>query len=571
MTYDIHLLDLVDRQKLDQILKGFTSVTGVASIIADPDGWPITKPHNFTVLCQKYCRSTREGRHKCYQSDRFGGAESWRLGKPPIYSCLNAGLLDCAAPVIVEGYHLATILCGQVLEERLDVDLAVARARSIGITDIEGYLQELERVPLMSRDRLFDIVNLMSVITQTVSELALGKYLLQKYSKRHLNRLINSVSDCIVSTDQDGIITMINESGANMFGAERAEMIGKSIAKLFCGTELGGIYQKEPAPRRQKKWRGETIAVKSDREAFPVQVSISAVTTEKGTGSDYVAVIRDISEEKKIDRMKEDLIGMVTHDMRNPVLSLQKALELLVEGNLGPMNESQQEIMRMALGTSHQLYGMANDLLDVYRSESGEFMLVKSPIDLNQIIYQSLKQLRFFAEDKKIAILFKPAAESIRFFGDQKRLIRVCVNLLDNAIKYSPEGREITVVSGLFSSGAAMRSPVNIPAEYERLMLPQQKYVFATVADQGLGIPQEFQQLVFDKFFKVKSRYQEGRKGVGLGLAFCKRVIEAHGGCIFMESPVSRDAAGKECGCRFSFVLPATTGRGDLSAIMKGR
>ncbi len=556
MTQRIHLLDLVSTEKLDQILQGFTAVTGVASIIADPNGWPITQPHNFTPLCQRYCRSTREGRRKCYQSDRFGGLESARLGKPPIYSCLNAGLLDCAAPVLVEGYHLATVLCGQVLEEPLKADVAAERARSIGVMNIEGYLRELATVPLMTRQRLLDVANFMSVITKTISELALGKYRLHKHSQDYLNRLINSVSDCIISANADGIIAMINESGARMFGSDKAELIGESISRLFSGATSTESSLKPADPEIKSTWRQEMTAVRADKEAFPVQVSISGISAEKEKNSDYVAVIRDISEEKRIERMKQDLMGMITHDLRNPVLSIQKAMQLLVDESLGPLNPSQTEVMRLALGTSHQLYGMANDLLDIYRSESGQFLLIKSPTDLNQIIKQSISQLEFFAKDRRTSILFEAPTGPLRIYGDQKRLLRVYVNLLDNAIKYSPEGGEIRVTTTQVQ-GSDRESPLApIPQGYAMHLDAGQPFIMTAVSDQGVGIPEEYKQVIFDKFFKIKSQDREGRKGVGLGLAFCKQVIEAHGGLIWVESPIGQDELGSNCGCEFCFVLP---------------
>ncbi|UCG14130.1 MAG: PocR ligand-binding domain-containing protein [Deltaproteobacteria bacterium] len=556
MPGKIHLLDLINARKLDQILKDFTAVTGVASIIADPYGRPITEPHNFTDLCQKYCRSTREGRRKCYQSDRFGGVESARSETPPIYTCLNAGLLDCAAPVVVEDSHLATVLCGQVLDEPVDSDVAVERARAIGIRNIDAYLQELAKVPLMTRQRLLDIANLMSVITKTISELALGKFLLHKHSQDYLNRLINSISDCIISTSADGIISMINQSGAAMFGAEKTELIGQSICRLFSGPTSKETSFEQVGRKLKHSWRGELIAVRADEKPFPVQVSVSGINAENSTGSDSVAVIRDISEEKRIERMKEDLIGMVTHDMRNPVLSIQKAMQLLVDETLGPLNESQLDVMQLTLGTSHQLYGMANDLLDIYRSENGQFFLIKSPIDLNQIINKGISQLEFFAKDKEASVFFEPASEPMRLYGDQKRLLRVCVNLLDNAIKYSPERGEIRISASLIG-GSELNTLLRTAPEADVLQLRDgYPYILISVSDQGIGIPQEYHQLVFDKFFKIRSGDREGRKGVGLGLAFCKQVIEVHGGLIWVESPSEQDDSTNGRGCKFCFILP---------------
>jgi ligand-binding sensor protein len=193
---------------------GVYRVAGVASLISDARGKSITRPHHFTDFCLKYCRSTAEGKRRCHISDRYGGAESPRSGKPRIYNCLNAGLMDCAAPIIVAGRHLATVLCGQVIDDPLDPDFGQKRALEIGVTDIDGYLQALETVPLMSRNRLLNIADLMAVITQTISELALRKYLQRKHSQHYLHKLINSVSDGIISTNVEGVIAMINKPGA---------------------------------------------------------------------------------------------------------------------------------------------------------------------------------------------------------------------------------------------------------------------------------------------------------------------------------------------------------------------
>jgi len=557
MSRSIRILDLINKEKLDGILRVFTEVTEVASIIADVEGQPITKPHNFTAFCYKYCRPSSEGRRKCHESDRYGGRESASLKGPFIYNCLNAGLIDCAVPVIVEGYHLATFFCGQVLEEPIEGKVAVQRARSIGTRDIDGYLKELEKVPLMSRERLLTIVNLMEVITQTVSELALQKYLSYKHSQRYLNRLINSVSDCIISTDADGTISMINEAATKIFGYEMEEVIGQSILMLYSDAASKKTYQKKLESGLNYNWRAELTAIKADGHIFPVQVSLSRINDENGKNIGNVGVIRDISEEKKVERMKEDMIGMVTHDMRNPVLSLQKAIQLLVDGSLGPINPNQTEVMNLALATSHQLFGMTNDLLDIYRNESGQFLLYQSSVDMHEIIQESISQLKFFAKDKQISILLESSPAPVKLRGDHNRLMRTCVNLLDNAILFSPEGGTIRIASIQVNGSNMQAVQSTIPHLGPRRIRAKQQYILTTVSDQGQGIPVKYQQLIFDKFFKIKSKDRKERKGVGLGLAFCKQVIEAHGGFIWVKSPLTREETARQQGCRFYFILPA--------------
>jgi PAS domain S-box-containing protein len=556
MNQPIHVLDLVDKKKLDEILRVFTEVTNIASIISDADGKPITEPHNFTNLCQNYCRSTEEGIRRCCESDRHGGRESARLRRCVVYNCLNAGLLDAASPIIVGGKHLANILCGQVLEKPLKTEIAVERARAIGITNIKGYRKALAEIPIMSRERFRLIVNLMEVITQTVSELALEKYLSHKRSQLYLDKLINSVSECIISTDVDGMISMINEAGIDMFSREAKKLIGLPIHSLFSNSDSINEYQKQVHVRSKERGHLDLMAINARGEEIPIKMSLSRILDETNEKSGYVAVLRDISEEKKVEQIKEDLIGMLTHDMGNPVLSIQKAIKIMVDETVGPLNRRQKELMRLSLGTSHQLFRMVNDFLDIYRSENGRLQLNMHLIDMNKVLERSIHQVNFFAQDKHITIRFEPSALSLRIVGDENRLIRTCVNLLDNAIKYSPKGGEVTVSATVINGNAVKTSLPTIGMPCVTTLQPERRYLITSVSDRGLGIPKKYQQSIFDKFFKVNIRNGNNRGGVGLGLAFCKQVTEAHGGCVWVKSPIIADDGTKHNGCRFQFISP---------------
>jgi PAS domain S-box-containing protein len=552
----LQLLDLVNKEKLERILRVFTEVTGVASIIANVEGRPITRPHNFTPFCLDYCRSTDKGRSKCHESDRHGGLESARSRKPYIYNCLNSGLIDCAAPVIVEGYHLATILAGQVFEEPIATEVAVERAKAIGIINIRGYLEALGKVPLMTRERLLAVVNLMSEITQTISELALQKYLLHRHSQHYLSRLINSVSDCILSTNTDGRITIVNQAGAKMFGYETEHLVGESIRMLFAEDDSRIPHWRNPDSRSSLNQRSELTAICSEGQTFPVQVSFSAINEAGHQNAGHVWVIRDISEEKRLERMKEDLVGMITHDMRNPVLSLQKVLQLILNDTLGPLNLKQKNVMQLALATCHQLFGMVSDILDIYRNESGQFVLHWTPVSIDQIILESLSQLDLFAKEKGISLQFETPSFPLKVLGDQKRLRRVLVNLLENAIKYGPEDSIVQVEANMLNGGWARPGKSGNNSPDLPSMQAGRDCLMLTFTDHGIGIPAEYHQCIFDKYFTIKSSSESRREGVGLGLAFCKQVIEAHGGDLWVESPILSDAAGHRQGCRFHLTLP---------------
>jgi len=557
MSRPIHLPDLVSKEKLEGILQAFTEVAEVASIITYADGHPITEPHHFTPFCLNYCRATHKGRSKCFESDRYGGYESARLQAPFSYQCLNSGLSDCAAPVIVNGNHLATVLCGQVLEKPIEEEVAVLRAKEIGVEDIEGYLRELAKVPLMSRERLLNIANLMSEITVTISELAIQKHTAQQNSQRYLCRLINSVSDCIISTDADNSVSMVNQAGAAMFGYRVNQIIGQPVHMLLADEQSRSTYLKNAVSNSGGKWRADLTAAKADQSTFPVQVSFSALHDEHESMAGHVGVIRDISEEKKLERMKEDLIGMITHDLRNPILSLERALQLIVGGTLGPLNLDQKNVMELALLTSHQLYGMASDILDIYRNENGRFILRCTKVAIQRVVEDSLKQVELLTREKCITLKVELPSAPLEISLDEGRVRRTCINLLDNAIKYSPEGGQIGIRIQRQSNGHGL--PEGSPAVPSRdasfIGDERQGQVVVSVEDEGIGIPEAYHQCIFDKYFTLKSSVPS-REGVGLGLAFCKLAIEAHGGEICVESPVKDGARGGQRGCRFYFTLP---------------
>jgi len=561
MKYSDNLLSLFGGFDLEEILAVFTRATGVASIITHVDGTPITKPHNFTRLCEEYCRATEKGRRRCHESDRYGGEESARKREPVIYTCLNAELIDCAAPVIVEGHHIATVLCGQVLEEPMEEDVARARALSVDIPDISGYVKAMAQIPIMSRSRLLDIVNLMALITKTVSELVLEKYRLLQSSQEYLNLLINSVSDSIISTDNEHNITTVNDASEHIFQLDTKKLTGRSVLSLLAGQNSVDSYlDKASNYCQEKSWLGELQAKRSDQTEFPVHISLSRIVDPEKKGKNgYVAVIRDISEEKKVQRMREELVAMVTHDMRNPVLSVQKALQLLTDSDLA-FNKGQREIFTMAIGTTHQIYGLANDLLDNYRSETGQINLFKTIFDIREVVNNCIQQLKFYSDDKGITIRYRAPSKPLKLTGDSVRLTRVFVNLIENAIRYSPEGSVIEVFSTKVS-GSELKSVENgVPSYFKEVLVDGRYYILNEIIDSGVGVSEKYQNHVFDKFFTVKTMNmpeKPERRNMGIGLAVCKQMVEAHDGCIWLKSPALYSNSRKNEGCIFSFVLPA--------------
>lgn len=536
----IQLLDLIEKDVLEKIVRDFTRATRVASVLVDTDGQPITREHNFCRLCRDFCRSTPEGRARCYASDRFGGEEGNKAtGKPFIYKCLNAGLMDSATPIVVEGYHVATLVMGQVLTKPLSLEAAIESARAIGIEDVAGYLNALREVPVMGYQRLKSVVRLMDTIAKTISSLAIQKYLSQKASQKNLYNIMNSVSEVIVSTDTEGIITLVNKAAVGMFNRDIPSMVGQPIFTLFQDPGAFRRYLLGRKTRVALETSQTFEALGKEGQLFYVQASCQKRFKFRREADGYVVVLRDVTEEKRVEKMKEDLIGMLTHDMSNPILSTQRVLELLLDGHIGSLSVKGNDLVSLALDSTHKLSGMVSNFLDIFLDESNALTLNFVEGNLDGALQESIRQVGFSAGDKNVAVHFHPGNASLRILADWSRIQRTCVNLLENAIRFSPEGGIIHIRAGIKNGNGLNR------------------YLVVAIEDQGIGIEPDKQSLVFEKFYTSDRRSRAERRGVGLGLTFSKMAVEAHGGNIWVESPYV-DRCGREVsGCSFRFRIPA--------------
>ncbi len=555
MKPSIQLLDLISKEKLDEILQAVNEACGIGSVIADTEGRPISSESNFCTFCKDYCRATKEGRLRCYASDAYGGKMSLNHKEPYVYDCLNAGLVDCATPIIVAGEHLGNLNGGQVLEESISRDEAIMRAKRIGITDIEGYLQHLQKIPRIKRTRLRKIVNLMSVITQTISDLALQKILLSLQSEEYLNKLINSVSDCIISLDTDFAISMSNNRCSDTFGCSQDMLFGKSFLDCVQERKILNAYKTSLDEGVQDNFRFEVTALTYKQTPFPVQISISRVNDESGRVANYVAIVRDITEEKRIAKMKQDLVGMLTHDMRNPILAVDRALELLSQERLGPVTEHQAKILKLASNTNDQLGDMVNAFLDIFRDESGRFELNKSHHDLNRLIEACLDEYSLIIQEKKLHIYFDQRGDKLPCFCDVFRIKRTIGNILSNAINYNVTGGDIEIRNAIVQGNDSILKDF-LPEKSSRHICLEQEYIWLRITDTGFGVPEAYQESIFEKFFTIKTEEGLGRRGIGLGLAFSKLVLEAHQGVIFCKTPKRAVENLRTPGVEFHLLLP---------------
>ncbi|HVK01959.1 MAG TPA: response regulator [Armatimonadaceae bacterium] len=229
---------------------------------------------------------------------------------------------------------------------------------------------------------------------------------------------------------------------------------------------------------------------------------------------------------QELERQRDDLTQMIVHDLRTPLTSVITGMQTL--DVLGDLNAGQREMMDLAIGGGETLLGMINDLLDVEKLECGAMELEHAPVSADELVAAAVLQVASLAESKTLSLDSSVAADLPPFQGDEDKLRRVLVNLLGNAIKFTP-------------AGGAVTADVRPGADGHSLVF--------SVRDTGEGIPPEAFERIFEKFGQVESRQGGRNMSTGLGLTFCKMAVEAHGGHIGVESIPGE-------GSIFSFTIP---------------
>ena len=241
---------------------------------------------------------------------------------------------------------------------------------------------------------------------------------------------------------------------------------------------------------------------------------------------------------QEADRVKSNFLATVSHELRTPLTSVIGYSEMLLEGIAGELNDEQREYVRTVMEKGDQLLQLITGILDISRMEAGEMKIDKHPFDLDEVVSVALSTIAPHARRKKLVMSCTVPPALPLVFGDRDKIRQVLLNLLGNAVKFTPEGGKIEVSAALSTLAAAADSP---------------RAVRVSVRDSGIGVPPEHQKRVFDPFFQVDNSSTREYGGTGLGLSIVKRLVEAHGGVVWVDSEAGR-------GSTFSFTIPLAPG-----------
>jgi signal transduction histidine kinase len=272
---------------------------------------------------------------------------------------------------------------------------------------------------------------------------------------------------------------------------------------------------------------GEFDALKRIGEDFPIEMSLSELETAEGKR--YLANILDVSERREVERLKKEFVSTVSHELRTPLTSIRGSLTLLNVGALGALPDQAKKVVGIAERNTIRLITLINDILDIEKLEAGKLDMVFDMIPLSNVLERSDQAVRAFAEQNGIRLEITPTAASV--YADGDRLVQVLVNLISNAVKFSPKGAAVTI------------TVEEIP-----------NWVEVKVIDRGRGIPPKYKGLLFQRFQQVEASDSRKKGGTGLGLAICKGIIEAHSGNIGVESEEGK-------GSVFWFRIPPASSR----------
>lgn len=340
---------------------------------------------------------------------------------------------------------------------------------------------------------------------------------------QQLASIVEFSDDAILATDPEGLILTWNPGAERLYGYTRDEVLGKHVSLLHARKELeGDLIEKLRNGDRVSQL--EAVKLTKDGREIDVSLTVSNILDRKGRIIGASMIARDITERKQLDRMKDEFVGTVSHELRTPLTAIKGFIELVLDGDAGPVAETQREFLEVAARNADRLGSVINDILDVSRIESQGLEIRLEPTDLVAVLEDVASTFRLLAHNKGLT-LRHVVADVPKVLGDAPRLVQVFSNLLSNAIKYTPTGE------------------VGIRADVS------DNHVAVVVHDTGIGLTQEEQGQLFTKFFRGRNPVVTDSGGTGLGLVIAKAIIEKHQGTIDVESQPGE-------GTRFRVTLP---------------
>ena len=345
-----------------------------------------------------------------------------------------------------------------------------------------------------------------------------------RQSEQRTRSILDNLLGGLITIDAEANIESANPAAEAIFGYERGTLVGRPVTMLV-PESVGdrAAYLRTAFARaigRVTEWRGQ----RQSGEEFPFELSMFEFTGG-GEGRHFAGSVRDVSERHAVEKLKGEFISTVSHELRTPLASIRGSLSLLAGGILGDLSDEAREMVTIAERNCVRLIGLVNDILDIERLEQGSLHMEMAEVAFADVLARTREAVQAFAAERQVAVETDPTTVTVQ--GDGGRLVQVLVNLVSNAVKFSPADAAVRVL--VRERGGRVR---------------------VEVSDRGRGVPASHRAAIFERFRQVESSDARDKGGTGLGLAICKAIVEQHGGEIGVES-----AEGE--GSTFWFEVPS--------------
>ncbi|MCU0521557.1 MAG: GAF domain-containing sensor histidine kinase [Anaerolineae bacterium] len=354
---------------------------------------------------------------------------------------------------------------------------------------------------------------------------------------QELDSVLRTTHDGVLLLDTDLRVVAVNRALADFVGLAQLDLVRHPIDTLqadgesllaHIGYEIERL-QDDCARLRARSVEQIEAVIALSHSGLRLSRTLTPVREAEGTIGGWLLVFRDLTEELELDKLREDLTGMLVHDLRSPMSMVLASLSLLQES--GVDGEQTQRLVGIAQRGSERVLGLIDELLDIGQLELGQLPLNVESVSIEGLMSEIGARYLPVASADSVDLRVRTESDLPPFLGDRSLMLRVLSNLVDNALKFTPDGGTVTVSAALDTRST-------------------RPHLIFAVADTGPGIPQEALPRLFEKFQQVPG-IRGRRRGTGLGLPFCKLVVEAHGGWIWADTTVGE-------GSTFSVLLPLT-------------
>ncbi|MCR5265246.1 MAG: response regulator [Cyanobacteria bacterium RUI128] len=461
---------------------------------------------------------------------------------------------DSPPDLIISDFVMPEMNGLEFLSKANDLYPEVSKILLTGYADKENAIRAINEVGLYkyitkpwenNDDILLSIKNgiersyLLSQLREKIKELEIANAKLEDYSQNlekivaertadlsesnaKLQGIFSNCADGIILTDETGSIEQVNQACENLLGLSSKHIIKQNLNEIIHSSKesISELFKSEDS---EFFIRDCSVFNSLSEQEIPIEISFACIS-EDSIMRKFVGVIRNVTEQKEADKLRDDFIATLTHDLRTPLLAAIQSLKFFLDGSLGEITEKQQVLLSTMKKSNEDLLGLVNALLEVYKYDASKLNLCKTDFCFKSLVDQTYAELKPLAETKKIEFdVVYELPEETKVHADRSEIRRVICNLCGNAINYTNNNGKVTVT---------------VKAQNDDLLF--------TVQDNGNGIPQEDIPSLFKRFSQGTSKKRS--TGTGLGLYLSRQIVESHNGKIWVESKLNK-------GSEFSFLL----------------